>query len=343
MSHASNRRIVLASRPAGPPTPDNFRTEHAPVPAAPPGGVLLRTLWLSLDPYMRGRMSDAPSYSPPVGIGEVMVGGTVSEVVESNAEGYRPGDLVEGRTGWQEYAAVDPAKHPGGLRVLPAGPHAPSTALGVLGMPGMTAYCGMLNIGQPKPGETVVVAAAAGPVGSLVGQIAKLHGARAVGIAGGPDKCEYVTGLGFDACLDHRAPDLPGQLAAACPDGVDVYFENVGGAVWDAVLPRLNPFARVPVCGLVSYYNATEPPSGPDRTALVMRAVLTKRLLIRGFIVWDFAVQQDDFLQTVGAWLAQGKIRHREDIVDGLDAAPAAFIGMLRGANFGKMLVRVAS
>ena len=342
MSQSPNRRIVLARRPVGEPKPDDFRMEDGPPPAAPPGGVLLRTLWLSLDPYMRGRMSDAPSYSPPVGIGEVMTGGTVSEVVESDAEGFRPGELVVGQSGWQEHAAVDVAKHPGALRVLPPGPNPPSTALGVLGMPGMTAYCGMLNIGQPKPGETVVVAAAAGPVGSLVGQIAKLHGARAVGIAGGPDKCAHVMGLGFDACLDHRAPDLPGQLKAACPDGVDVYFENVGGAVWDAVLPRLNPFARVPVCGLVSMYNATEMPQGAGQ-AMLMRAVLTKRLLIRGFIVWDFAAQQDEFLQTVGTWLAEGKVRHREDIVDGLQAAPAAFIGMLKGANFGKMLVRVAS
>ena len=338
MPSAQNARIVLASRPVGPPTPDAFRLEHAPMPVPAPGEVLLRTRWLSLDPYMRGRMSDAPSYSPPVEIGAVMVGGTVGEVVESRAEGFSPGDLVMAQGGWQEYAAL-PAK---ALRRVPPGPASPSTALGILGMPGMTAYCGMLNIGQPKPGETVVVAAAAGPVGSLVGQIAKLHGARAVGIAGGPDKCAHVLGLGFDACLDHRAPDLPDRLAAACPDGVDVYFENVGGAVWDAVLPRLNPFARVPVCGLVSYYNLTEPPPGPDRTALLMRAVLTKRLLLRGFIVWDFAAQQEDFLQTVGGWLLEGKVRHREDVVSGLDAAPDAFIGMLRGANFGKMLVRVA-
>jgi len=338
MPSAQNARIVLASRPVGPPTPDAFRLEHAPMPVPAPGEVLLRTRWLSLDPYMRGRMSDAPSYSPPVEIGAVMVGGTVGEVVESRAEGFSPGDLVMAQGGWQEYAAL-PAK---ALRRVPPGPASPSTALGILGMPGMTAYCGMLNIGQPKPGETVVVAAAAGPVGSLVGQIAKLHGARAVGIAGGPDKCAHVLGLGFDECLDHHAPDLPGRLAAACPDGIDVYFENVGGKVWDAVLPRLNPFARVPVCGLISFYNATEAAPGPDRTAQLMRAVLTKRLLLRGFIVWDFAAQEQDFLQTVGTWLAEGKVRHQEDIVDGLAAAPGAFIGMLRGANFGKTLVRVS-
>lgn len=337
MSSAENVRIVLASRPVGAPTPDNFRVERGPVPVAGPGEVLLRTRWLSLDPYMRGRMSDAPSYSPPVAVGAVMVGGTVGEVVEG-AEGFAAGELVVAQGGWQAYAAV-PAK---GLRRVRAGA-SPSTALGVLGMPGMTAYCGMLNIGQPKPGETVVVAAAAGPVGSLVGQIAKLHGARAVGIAGGAEKCAHVLGLGFDECLDHHAADLPGRLAAACPGGIDVYFENVGGKVWDAVLPLLNPFARVPVCGLISFYNATEAPGGPDRTAQLMRAVLTKRLLLRGFIVWDFAAQEEDFLQTVGGWLAEGKIRHREDVVDGLEAAPGAFIGMLRGANFGKMLVRVGA
>lgn len=339
MPPAQNARIVLASRPVGPPTPDAFRLENAPMPSPAPGEVLLRTRWLSLDPYMRGRMSDAPSYSPPVEIGAVMVGGTVGEVMESRAEGFAPGDLVMAQAGWQEYAAL-PVK---GLRHVPPGPASPSTALGILGMPGMTAYCGMLNIGQPKPGETVVVAAAAGPVGSLVGQIAKLHGARAVGIAGGPDKCAHVLGLGFDECLDHHAPDLPGRLAAVCPDGIDVYFENVGGKVWDAVLPRLNPFARVPVCGLISFYNATEAAPGPDRTAQLMRAVLTKRLLLRGFIVWDFAAQEQDFLQTVGTWLGEGKVRHQEDIVDGLAAAPGAFIGMLRGANFGKTLVRVAA
>ena len=335
----TNRRIVLASRPPAAPDPGNFRLEEAAMPTAAPGEVLLRTLWLSLDPYMRGRMSDAPSYSPPVGIGEVMTGGTVSEVVESHAEGFSPGDLVLGFNGWQEYATAKPST----LRHVPRGPAPPSTALGVLGMPGMTAYVGLLNIGQPKPGETVVVAAASGPVGSLVGQIAKLHGARAVGIAGGPDKCAFVRDLGFDACLDHRAPDLADQLAEACPKGIDVYFENVGGKVWDAVLPRLNPFARVPVCGLIANYNLGAAPPGPDRTAALMRAVLTKRLLMRGFIVWDFAAQQDDFLQTVGTWVAEGKVRYREDVVEGLEAAPAAFIGMLGGANFGKLLVRVAA
>ncbi len=332
-----NRRIVLARRPHGAPVDDDFRLEAGPLPEPGAGKVLLRTIWLSLDPYMRGRMSDVPSYVPPVQLGEVMVGGTVSQVVAADAPGLAPGDLVEGRTGWQDYAVADPK----GLRKLdPAGPPA-STALGVLGMPGMTAWCGLGNIGQPKPGETVVVAAASGPVGSMVGQIAKLRGARAVGVAGGAAKCDHVRSLGFADCIDHRAPDMAAQLAAACPKGIDVYFENVGGAVFEAVLPLLNPFARVPVCGLIANYNLTEPVPGPDRSVALMRAVLTKRLLIRGFIVFDFAAQQDAFLQEAGPWLAQGKIKHREDVTEGLENAPRAFMGLLRGANFGKTLVRV--
>jgi len=332
-----NRRIVLASRPQGAPTEANFRLETAPVPEPGEGEVVLRTVWLSLDPYMRGRMSDAPSYVPPVGIGEVMVGGTVSRVVASRASGFAEGDLVEGRTGWQEYAVLEPK----GLRKLPKDGPPSSTALGVLGMPGMTAWVGLANIGQPKPGETVVVAAASGPVGSMVGQIARLRGARAVGVAGGPDKCAYVRSLGFDDCIDHRDPAMPQRLAEACPKGIDVYYENVGGAVWEAVLPLLNPFARVPVCGLIANYNMTELPPGPDRTPQIMRAVLTKRLRIQGFIVFDFANQQDAFLREAGAWLAEGKIKHREDVTEGLENAPRAFLGMLKGANFGKTLVRV--
>ncbi len=337
MPNAENQRVVLASRPAGEPQETDFRTERGPVPAPGPGQTLVRTIWLSLDPYMRGRMSDAPSYVPPVPIGGVMTGGTVGEVVESRAEGLKPGDLVEGYAGWQAYAAVDAS----GLRRLEPGPLPPSTALGVLGMPGMTAYCGLLNIGQPKPGETVVVAAASGPVGSMVGQVAKLRGARAVGIAGGAEKCGYVRSIGFDDCIDHRGPDLPEKLKQACPDGIDVYFENVGGHVWDAVFPLLKPFARVPVCGLISQYNQTAPSPGPDRTAGLMRAVLTKRLTIRGFIVWDFVSQQAEFLREAGAWVASGQVKYREDVVDGLERAPAAFIGMLHGKNFGKLLVRV--
>lgn len=335
----NNRRIVLASRPQGAPTPDNFRLETSAVPEPGEGQVVSQTLFLSLDPYMRGRMSDAASYSAPVGIGEVMTGEVVSRVTASQAAGFKEGDLVVGRTGWQEWAIGD-AKT---VRKLAETGSPPSTALGVLGMPGMTAWTGLQNIGQPKAGETVVVAAASGPVGSLVGQIAKLRGARAVGIAGGADKCAYVTGeLGFDACVDHRDPALDNLLAEACPKGIDVYFENVNGAVWDAVFPLLNPFARVPVCGLVANYNMTDLPAGPDRTPLLFRATLTKRLRLQGYIVWDYADQESTFLSEIGPLVKSGALKHREDVTDGLENAPAAFMGMLKGRNFGKTLVRLA-
>jgi NADPH-dependent curcumin reductase len=334
-----NRRIVLAGRPEGEPKPENFRLERGPLPEPGPGEALLRTLYLSLDPYMRGRMSDAKSYAQSVAVGEPMVGGTVSEVVRSNDPALKPGDTVLSSVGWQDYGVAKAST----LRRLDPAAAPVSTALGVLGMPGMTAYTGLRTIGKPKAGETVVVAAASGPVGSLVGQIARIQGARAVGIAGGPDKCRYLTEvLSFDAAIDHRGPDLPGRLAAACPKGIDVYFENVGGAVFDAVLPLLNDFARIPVCGLVANYNLTALPDGPDRTALVMRNILTKRLTLRGFIVWDFADQEDDFLRDVGGWLKEGRIKHREDVVDGLENAPDAFIGLLKGRNFGKLLVKVS-
>ncbi|MFF8802325.1 MULTISPECIES: NADP-dependent oxidoreductase [unclassified Methylobacterium] len=334
-----NRRIVLAARPHGEPRPEHFRLEEGRMPAPKPGEVLLRTRWLSLDPYMRGRMSAAKSYAKPVEIGEVMVGQTVSEVVASENPAFAEGDLVLSQSGWQDYAVSDGQ----GLRRLDPAEGPPSRFLGLLGMPGMTAYAGLLEIGRPKAGETVAVAAATGPVGSLVGQIARLKGARAVGIAGGPEKCAYLTEtLGFDAAVDHRTDDFPEALARACPDGIDVYFENVGGAVFDAVLPLLNDFARVPVCGLVSGYNLSELPPGPDRSPLLMRAVLTKRLTLRGFIVWDFAALQDDFLRDVGGWLRAGRVQGREDVVEGLENAPTAFAGMLRGANFGKLVVKVA-
>jgi NADPH-dependent curcumin reductase CurA len=333
------RRIVLAARPAGEPKPSDFRLEEVPLPLPGPSELLLRTLWLSLDPYMRGRMSDAPSYAAPVQIDQVMEGGTVSEVAASNNDRYAVGDIVLGHTGWQTHAI----SHGGGLRKLDPALAPVSTALGVLGMPGLTAYAGLLEIGNPKPGETVVVSAASGAVGSVVGQIARIKGARAVGIAGGEKKCRYVTEeLGFDECVDHRAADFPDRLKAACPKGVDVYFENVGGAVFEAVLPLFNFFARIPVCGLIAQYNATALPDGPNRLPQLMRNVLTKRLTIRGFIVTDFAVKQPDFLRDVSAWIREGKIKYREDVAEGIETAPRAFIGLLRGENFGKQLVRVA-
>ncbi len=340
MAPESNRKIVLAARPVGEPTPADFTLETEAIPATGDGQFLCRTIYLSLDPYMRGRMSDAKSYSAPVEIGGVMVGGTVSEVMASNHSDYGVGDIVFGYGGWQEYSVSD------GTGVNKGNPDlAPvSTALGVLGMPGMTAYTGLINIGQPKAGETVVVAAASGAVGSVVGQIAKLKGCRAVGIAGSPEKCRYVVEeLGFDACVSHRADDFQDQLKAACPDGIDVYFENVGGKVFTAVARLLNNFARIPVCGLIANYNLTELPEGPDKTALLQRQILTHRLTLRGFIVWDFADQAREFATNVGGWIGEGKIKYREDIVDGLENAPQAFIGLLNGKNFGKLVIRVGA
>jgi NADPH-dependent curcumin reductase CurA len=335
------RQIVLASRPDGRPTLENFRLEEAAMPALPPGGVLVRTLYLSLDPYMRGRMDDRKSYAPSVAIGQAMTGQSVTEVVASDHPGYAPGDIVLAPTGWSSHAASDGA----GLRKLDPALAPITTGLGVLGMPGFTAYAGLTLIGKPTSGETVVVAAASGPVGSLVGQLAKLAGARTVGIAGGADKCRYVQEeLGFDAVIDHRAADMAELLAAACPNGIDVYFENVGGAIFRAVLPLLNRFARIPVCGLIAQYPGVGAPDGVDRLPGMMRDVLTKSLTIRGFINYEFADEHyPAFLQTVSAGIAAGTIRYREDITDGLKNAPAAFLGMLDGRNFGKALVRVAT
>src|SRR5579871_1678669 len=271
---ASAQRIVLASRPVGEPKAENFRLEDVPVPTPGQGQLLMRTIWLSLDPYMRGRMSDAASYAAPVQINDVMEAGTVGEVVASNVDGFKPGDVVLGRGGWQTHALSDGK----GLRKIDPKAAPLSTALGVLGMPGMTAYTGLLDIGKPQSGETVVVAAASGAVGSAVGQIAKIKGARVVGIAGGKDKCEHVKkDLGFDECLDHREPDLAAKLKDACPKGIDVYFENVGGAVFEAVFPLLNAFARVPVCGLIAHYNDDMRAAAPKWAPSLMRAVLTKR------------------------------------------------------------------
>jgi len=331
------QRIVLVSRPVGEPTASNFRLEEAAIPTPGDGQVLLRTIWLSLDPYMRGRMADGPSYAAPVPIGGVMEGGTVCEVIASHNSGFAKGDIVLARAGWQTHALSDGKD----LRKIDPRLGPISTAVGVLGMPGMTAYTGLLDIGKPQPGETVVVAAASGAVGSAVGQIARITGARAVGIAGGKDKCAYVKSeLGFDDCLDHRDPELAAQLKAACPKGIDVYFENVGGAVFEAVFPLFNAFARMPVCGLIAHYNDTEA-KAPKWAASMMRAVLTKRLTIRGFIVSDFAARHADFLRDMSQWLAEGKLKHKEFITEGLDSAPQAFIGLLKGANFGKQLVRV--
>jgi hypothetical protein len=335
-----NRSSVLNARPVGAPTATDFLMMREAVPNPNQGQVLLRTLYLSLDPYMRGRMSDGPSYAAPVALGDVMVGGTVSRVVDSLNPDYKVGDLVLGYCGWQDYALSDGQ----GLRALVHEDPYPSRALGVLGMPGFTAYMGLLDIGRPVAGETVVVAAASGAVGSVVGQIAKLKGCHVVGIAGGWDKCSHVVDdLGFDACVDHHTDDLPARLAAACPRGIDVYFENVGGAVFDAVLPLLNAKARVPLCGLIAAYNATALPEGPDRMGLLMGTLLRKRIRMQGFIVFDdYGPRWPEFAGAMGEWLREDKIKVREDIVAGLENAPEAFIGLLNGRNFGKLVIRLA-
>ena len=334
-----NRRFILAERPTGEPTLATLRLETAPIPAPGPGQMLLRTEYLSLDPYMRGRMSDAPSYAAPVAVGGVMEGGTVAQVVTSHVSGFSAGDRVLCFNGWQDYALSNGA----GVTLLnPSMAHA-SWALGILGMPGFTAWAGLTQIGMPKLGETVCVAAATGPVGATVGQIAQLMGCHVVGIAGGAEKCAFAKEtLGFDTCIDHKSSDFAAQLQAATPKGIDVYFENVGGAVFDAVLPRLNTAARVPVCGLVSQYNATSLPEGPDRMSWRMGQILRKRLLLRGFIIFqDFGHLYPEFAKQMGEWLAAGKMQYVEDMIEGLEAAPQAFIGLLRGENFGKRVIRV--
>jgi NADPH-dependent curcumin reductase CurA len=338
MTAEKNRQIVLASRPRGEPSPDNFKLVETAVPEAGPGQMLLRTVYLSLDPYMRGRMNAGASYAQPVEVGQVMEGSAVCVVVKSSLPGYQAGDIVLAGTGWQEYSL---SGSEGVQRVDPAlGPI--SYALGVLGMPGLTAYTGLLNIGKPQPGETLVVAAASGAVGSVVGQIAKIKGCRVIGIAGGEEKCRFVKEeLGFDGCIDHRQPNLAERVQGACPNGIDIYFENVGGAVFDAVLPVLNKFARIPVCGLIAHYNATELPAGPDRVPLLLRHILVKRLTLRGFIVLDYSSQLGDFISDMSGWLQGGRVKYREDITDGLENAPRELIGLLRGENFGKKIVRV--
>ena len=327
----TNQRVVLASRPVGPVSEANFRVEEAPVPRPGDGEVLVRNLWLSLDPYMRGRMSDAKSYVKGVELGEVMVGQTVGEVVESRHPSLKMGDMVLTQLGWQLYGCtreamkVDPSRAPLGCY------------LGVVGMPGMTAYFGLKEIGQPKAGETVVVSAASGAVGSVVGQLAKLWGARAVGIAGGREKCDYVKHeLGFDACLDYKAGALRDQMKEACPKGIDVYFDNVGGEIFDLALTRMNLFGRIVVCGTISDYNATEPYRVKN-----LRAVLVNRLKLQGMIVFDWKDRYGEALKALGGYFAEGKLKYRESVVQGLENAPRGLMDLLNGKNFGKQLVKL--
>ncbi len=336
-----NRRVVLAQRPKGMPDDNTLRLEEVAIPKPSEHQMLVRTQYLSLDPYMRGRMNDAKSYAEPVKIGEVMTGQVVGEVLVSNLEGFDVGDYVLSWNGWQDYALSDGA----GILNLGKEPARPSWSLGILGMPGYTAYAGLLKIGEPVAGETVVVAAASGPVGATVGQIARINGCRVVGIAGGPDKCAHViNNLGFDACIDHKADDFADQLKAACPDGIDVYFENVGGKVLYSVLPLLNAFARIPVCGVVSWYNLSGLPEGPDFGPVIMGTLLRMKVKMQGFIIYDsFGPDTyQEFSAAMTEWLEQGKVQYKEHVVDGLEQAPAAFNDLLVGKSFGKVVVKVA-
>jgi NADPH-dependent curcumin reductase CurA len=329
----ANRQILLVSRPEGWVTEANFKLAATSIPKPGDGQFLVRNHWLSLDPYMRGRMDAKKSYAKYVELGQVMTGGTVGEVIESRHPRFAEGELVTGAFGWQEYAVSDGA----GVRKVDGSKAPPSYALGVLGMPGVTAWMGLLDIAQPQPGETVVVSAASGAVGSVVGQLAKLKGCRAVGIAGGKAKCGYVAGeLGFDACVDYKAGRLGDDLRAAVPKGIDVSFENVGGEVLDAVLPLMNPASRITICGLVSQYNVTQPYGVKN-----LRSVLVNRIRMQGFIVSDRMELWPRALEELGRWMGEGKIKYRETVAHGLENAPRAFIGMLRGENLGKQLVKL--
>ncbi len=335
MASGANRRVVVAQRPEGPPREADFALVEGAVPEPEPGELLVRTVWLSLDPYMRLRIGTDERYFPAVPIGEVVIGGAVSRVVESRHPGFAAGDIVEDYTGWQDYAIARGAT---ARKVDPAlGPL--STALGVLGMPGLTAYLGLIKVGRPAPGDTVVVSAAAGAVGAVVGQVARIAGCRVVGIAGSAEKTGYLTGvLGFDAAIDYKTADLPSALAEACPEGVDVYFENVGGPVSDAVYPHLAEGARVVICGGISHYNATEPP----KVASHLANILFTEARVGGFNIFSHAADYERARRRLARWLKEGRLSFKEDVVEGLENAPAAFPRLFEGRNFGKLLVRVS-
>lgn len=334
MSEHVNRQVLLAARPSGYPRENDFRIVESPVPEPREGKVLVRNVWLSLDPYMRGRMRDAPSYAPPVRLGEVMTGGAVGRIVASRHEGFQVGDIVEGRLGWQEYAVSDGSN----IRVVDPSLAPVSTALGALGMPGLTAYFGLLEIGRPKPGDNVVVSAASGAVGGVVGQLATLAGCRVIGIAGSAAKVDYLVGeLGYDVGVNYKTEDVRQRLAEECSSAVDVYFDNVGGEITDAVMENLAEFARVVVCGQISQYNLEVPEPGPRNLGVVVR----RQARVEGFLVHQFAHRYEQARQRLGELVREGKLKYREDIVEGLENAPGAFIGMMHGANFGKLLVKI--
>ncbi len=329
----TNMQVLLASRPVGWVTEENFKIVNTPVANPAEEQILVRNHYLSLDPYMRGRMNDAKSYAAKQELDQVMVGRTVGEVIESKNPKFKVGDIVTGAYGWQQYGCSDGA----GVNKVDVSRVPMSAYLGVIGMPGVTAWIGLLDICQPKSGETVVVSAAAGAVGSAVGQIAKLKGCRAVGIAGGKQKCDYVVKeLGFDACIDYKAGKLNEDLKAATPNGIDCYFENVGGEILDAVLRRTNPFSRIAVCGQISQYNATEPYG-----VQTFHAILTNRIKVQGFIVGDRMNLWPQALKDLAGWVASGKLKYRETVAQGLENAPKAFVGLLKGQNFGKQLVKL--
>ncbi len=336
MNAAINRQVTLAARPVGMPKESDFALAEEPVPEPGPGQALVRVLYLSLDPYMRGRMSAAKSYASPVAIGGVMTGGAVGEVVRSQAKDLEPGDLVEGMFGWQEYALC----RRGEARVLPASHHPPSYALGILGMPGATAYFGLLEVGRPRPGDTVVVSAASGAVGAAVGQIAKIGGCRVVGTVGSDEKAAYVTDeLDFDAAINYRtANDIGTALDEACPAGIDVYFDNVGGPTTDAVMERLAFKARVAVCGCIHHYNLTEPYAGPSH----LRHILVNRACVQGFLVFDWLDRYPEAFARLAAWLDEGRMTYREHVIEGLENAPEGLGMLFEGRNFGKLVVKVA-
>jgi NADPH-dependent curcumin reductase CurA len=334
MSFGTRRTVLLRQRPRGEPKASDFEIDESVIPPPGPGEVLTRTIWLSIDPYMRGRLSDRKSYAPPVQIGEMMTGETAGEVIASTVPDFAPGDWVVGSRGWQSHSISKATS----LVKVPRGGAPLSTYLGVLGMPGTTAYSGMTDIGKPKAGETVVISAASGAVGSVAGQLAKRAGARVVGIAGGAEKCLFVQDfLGFDDCVDHQSTDLHDALAEACPHGIDVYFENVGGHVQEAAFSLLNPHARVVMCGMVSQYNEDVFPPGPN-----LGFVVGKRVLIQGMIVSDKPERFAEWRALAAPWIADGSLKYREDVIDGLENAPDALNGILGGRNFGKLLVRVA-
>lgn len=334
-----SKRIELISRPVGMPQPSDFNICEKPVPDLTDNQILCRTIYLSLDPYMRGRMNDAKSYAASVELGDVVTAEAVSEVIESTSDKFKAGDIVAGMNGWQSHAVLDA----GEVRHVDPQQAPISTALGVLGMPGLTAYVGLLDKGQPKSGETLVVSAATGAVGAVVGQIGRIKGLRVVGIAGAQEKCDYaVSELGYDACVSHRSDTLRDDLKAVCPDGIDVYFESVGGDVQRAVFPLLNVHARATICGLIAWYNLTAAPEGPDMVPGLMRQILTKRLSINGIIIFDHYDRYRDFQRDVSGWIADGSLKYREDIVDGLENAVEAFQGLMQGRNFGKLIVRVS-